>query len=69
MNVNRDQIWEFRPNSKIRWRAVRVMDISQDAVKLQFLDMPDAPDSVSTFKTTTCDMSDRCRYRFVSNRP
>jgi len=69
MSVKLDQVWEFRQNCKMRWRAVRVMDISQVAVKPQLLDMPDAPESVSTCKTTTSDMSDRCRYRFVSNRP
>jgi hypothetical protein len=70
MNVKPHQVWEFRPNHRMAWRAIRIVNVSPEAVEVQFLHIPsDAPESVRTFKTATGEMSDKSRYRFVSDRP
>jgi hypothetical protein len=70
MNVKPHQVWEFRPNHRMAWRAVRIINVSAESVEVQFLNMPsDAPETVRTFKTASGEMSDKSRYRFVSDRP
>ena len=34
------QVWDVRENEKAPWREAMVINVSADAVELQFLDMP-----------------------------
>jgi hypothetical protein len=69
MDVAPHQIWEFRFNRRAKWRLVRVINVSWEAVELEFLDIPDAAASAKTFKVARTEMANRDCYRFVSGRP
>ncbi len=65
MDVKPFQIWEVRDNTNAPWREVTVVNVSGDAVELQFCDMPGAPDLARTFKASWSRMTgDKSRYRF-----
>jgi len=55
-DVEVHQIWETRPNTDSPWRRVKVVNVSLDAVELQYLDTPDVPDITTTFATTQSAM-------------
>jgi hypothetical protein len=38
--VRPHQIWETRPDTHAAWRRVKVVNVSMDAVELQYLDSP-----------------------------
>jgi hypothetical protein len=60
------QIWDVRENEKAPWREAKVINLRRDAVELQFLDMPNAPNSARTFNASCKQMlSDKKRYRLV----
>ena len=60
------QIWDVRENEKAPWREAMVINVSPDAVELQFLDMPRAPYVSRIFKASWSRMkADKKRYRFV----
>jgi len=60
------QIWDVRENEKAPWREAMVINVSPDAVELQFLDMPSAPYVSRIFKASWSRMkADKKRYRFV----
>lgn len=66
MEVKPFQIWKRRDNPNAAWRQVKVINVALDAVELQFLDMPNAPDLAKTFTTSWARMKeDKARYRFV----
>ena len=51
---------------KAPWRETMVVNLSRDAVELQFLDMPRAPYVSRIFKASWSRMKvDKKRYRFV----
>jgi hypothetical protein len=45
------------------------MNVSWQAVELEFLDLPDATASAKIFKVARTEMANRDRYRFISGRP
>jgi hypothetical protein len=60
------QVWDVRENEKAPWREAVVINVSLDAVELQFLDMPRAPYVARTFKASWSRMKgDKKRYRLV----
>lgn len=60
------QVWDVRENEKAPWREAMVVNLSRDAVELQFLDMPRAPYVSRIFKASWSRMKvDKKRYRFV----
>jgi len=60
------QIWDVRENDKAPWREAKVLMVSGDAVELQYLDMPNAPELARTFNASPKRMlSDKQRYKLV----
>jgi hypothetical protein len=67
--VKPNQIWETRPDTDAGWRRVKVVNVSLDAVELQYLDSP-APDIATTFATTQSAMlASIAMFRLVSDAP
>jgi hypothetical protein len=68
-DVKTDQIWKVRLGQRGPWRRVRVINVSLDAVELQYLDLPDAaPDLPRTFQTSRSRMlAKNGPYKFVAN--
>jgi hypothetical protein len=67
--VKQNQIWETRPDTHVGWRRVKVVNVSLDAVELQYLDSP-APDIATTFATTQSAMlTSMAMLRLVSDAP
>jgi hypothetical protein len=67
--VKPNQIWETRPDTHAAWRRVKVVNVSLDAVELQYLDSP-APDIATTFATTQSAMlASAAMFRLVSDAP
>ena len=60
------QVWDVRENEKAPWREAKIINMSGDEVKTQFLDMPNAPYIARLFNASRKQMvSDRKRYRHV----
>jgi hypothetical protein len=58
------QIWDVRENEKAPWREARVISMRRDAVALQFLDIPSAPQATWTFNASRRRMlSDRSKVQ------
>jgi len=60
------QIWDVRENEKAPWREAKVINVRFDAIELQYLDMPNAPELARTFNVSLKRMlSEKQRYRLV----
>jgi hypothetical protein len=68
-DVKPNQIWDTRPNAEAQ-RRVKVINVSLDAVELQYLDTPSASEIATTFATTQSAMfASTAMFRLVSDAP
>ena len=57
--VKQNQIWETRPDTHAGWRRVKVVNVSLDAVELQYLDSP----------AQSAMLASTAMFRLVSDAP
>jgi hypothetical protein len=68
--IQPQQVWETRPNLNAPWRRVKVVNVSLDAVNLEYLDAPGEPDIKTSVATTQSAMlASEALFRFVRDAP
>ena len=68
--IQPQQVWETRPNLNAPWRRVKVVNVSLDAVNLEYLDAPGEPDIKTSVATTQSAMlASEALFRFVRDTP